>query len=72
VVETQKQHVGIEVIQSFNAIITTTRMETIIAPNMNVVRRGVVIRSIVNVSRGFSGFSIRNLSSYSKLLIIST
>jgi hypothetical protein len=39
VVEIRRQLVGIKVIQSFNVVITTTRVETIVAPNMNVVRR---------------------------------
>jgi hypothetical protein len=44
IVETRKQHVGIRVIQSLGASITTTRVETLVAPNINVVRRGVLIR----------------------------
>ncbi len=44
IIETWKQHVGIKIIQSHGAGITTTRVEMIVAPNTNVVRRGVLIR----------------------------
>jgi hypothetical protein len=37
VIEIKKQLIGIDVIQSPNVIITTTRVETIVAPNKNVV-----------------------------------
>jgi len=43
VVETWKQHVGIRVTQSLNVGIITTRVETIVAPNIDVVKRGVLI-----------------------------
>jgi hypothetical protein len=42
-VKTQKQHAGVGVIQSLDASITTTRVETVVVPNINVVRRGVLI-----------------------------
>ncbi len=38
VAEIRKQPFGIEVIQSLNTIITTTRVEMVVAPNVNVVR----------------------------------
>jgi len=44
VVKTWRQLIGIEVTQSFDAIITTTKVEMIVAPNMNVVKRRIVIR----------------------------
>jgi len=48
-------------------------METVIAPTMDVIRRGVVIGSIINVSRGSSEFLVGvNLSKSSKLLIVNT
>jgi hypothetical protein len=72
IVETQKQHVGIEVTQSFSAIITTTRVEVVVAPNMDVVRKGVVIGYVVNVNCGSRGFlARRNLNRSSRLPIAS-
>jgi hypothetical protein len=41
IVETQKQPPGIEITQSLDVGITTTRVETFIAPTMDVVRRGI-------------------------------
>jgi hypothetical protein len=38
VVEIRRQPIGMEVTKSHNLIIITTRVETIVAPNMNVVR----------------------------------
>jgi hypothetical protein len=38
VAEIRKQPFGIKVIQSLNTIITTTRVEMVVAPNVNVVR----------------------------------
>ncbi len=48
VVEIQRQHVGIEVTQSPNVVITTIRMEMVVTPNMNVVKGGVLIKSTIN------------------------
>jgi len=42
IVETQKQPPGIEITQSLDVGITTTRVETFIAPTMDVVRRGIL------------------------------
>jgi len=68
IVETQKQRAIIMVTQSFNAIITTIGVETIIVPNTNVVRRGVVIGFTTNLGHGSSGFLVgRNLSKSSGL-----
>jgi hypothetical protein len=39
IIKTQRQFTRIEIIQSFNVVIITTRVETIIAPNMDVVRK---------------------------------
>jgi hypothetical protein len=55
VVETQKQHAGVKVIQSFNACITTTRMEIVVVPNINVVRKGVLIKSVSKLGNGSCG-----------------
>jgi len=67
VVETHK-HVRIKVIQSLDEGITTTWVETIVAPNIDVVKRGVLIGSIIKLGSGSSGISvIRNLSRSSAL-----
>jgi hypothetical protein len=63
VVEIQKQHVGIEVIQSPNVVITTTRVEMVVAPNTNVARGGILIRYVVNLGHGLGRVSAgRNLN----------
>jgi hypothetical protein len=59
IAETQRQPTRIKVIQSLDAVITTTGVETIVVPNTNVAKRGVVIKSIVNLGRGLGGFSTR-------------
>jgi hypothetical protein len=59
IIKTWRQLVGIDVIQSFNAIITTTRVETIVAPNMNVVKRGIVIGFATNLGHGSCEFLAR-------------
>jgi hypothetical protein len=47
-------------------------METIVAPNTDVVRKGMVIRYAINVSHGSSEFSTGgNLNKSSKLPIVS-
>jgi hypothetical protein len=63
IVETWKQHVGIKVSQSLDVGIITTKMETIIAPNINVVRREILIRPIAKLGSKSGGVSvIRNLN----------
>jgi len=52
IVKTQKQHAKIEVTQSFNAVIITIRVETVIAPNMDVVKKGMVIGYVINGNCG--------------------
>jgi hypothetical protein len=44
-VETQRQHAGIGITQSFNASITTKGVEMVATPNIDVVKRGVLIGS---------------------------
>jgi hypothetical protein len=58
IAQIQKQPVGTKVTKSPNVIITTARVETVVAPSMNVVRGVVLIRSITNLSNGSSGVSI--------------
>jgi hypothetical protein len=63
IIETWKQHVGIKVIQSLDACITTTRVEMVVAPNIHVIKRGVLIRSITKLGSRSSGvLTIRNLN----------
>jgi hypothetical protein len=45
IVEAQKQPLGIDITQSLDVGITTTRVETFVVPTMDVVRRGVLIGS---------------------------
>jgi hypothetical protein len=69
VVETWKQHAGIGVTQSLGVGITTIGVETIVAPNINVVRKGVVIGSVAKLGSGSCGVLVgRNLSRSSTLL----
>jgi hypothetical protein len=73
VVEIQRQLARIKVIQSPNAIMTTTGVETIIALSMNVIKGGIVIGSITNLGCGLGGVSVgRNLSRSSRLLATNT
>jgi hypothetical protein len=63
VVETHKQHVGVRVIESLYEGITTIGLEMIIVSNIDVVKRGVLIGSIIKLGSGSSGVSVvRNLS----------
>jgi hypothetical protein len=39
IIETQKQHAKVGVTQSFNVGITTTRVETVVTLNIDVVRK---------------------------------
>jgi hypothetical protein len=73
IVETQKQHVRVGVTHSLYANITTTRVETIITPNINVVRRGILIGSVTKLGSELGGVLIgRNLSRSSVLPITTT
>ncbi len=59
VLETRRQHVKIGVTESLDACITTTRVEMVVAPNINVVRKGILIGFIVRLGSGSSGVSAR-------------
>jgi len=73
ITETQRQPTTIKVTQSLNVVITTIGMETIIAPNMDVVRKGVIIESATNLGCGLGGlFTRKNLTRSSKLPIANT
>jgi hypothetical protein len=63
VVETQRQHARVGITQSLNASITTTRVEMVVAPNIDVVKRGVLIGYVTKLGSRLNGVSIgRNLS----------
>jgi hypothetical protein len=73
IVETWKQQAEVGIIQSFNVGITTIRMETILEPNIEVVRRGILIRFATNLGSGLGGVLARsNLSQSSMLLVTIT
>jgi hypothetical protein len=52
VVETHKQPTRVGFTQSFDASITTTRVETVVAPSMDVVKRGALIGYAAKLSSG--------------------
>jgi hypothetical protein len=63
IVETRKQHVGVGVTQSLNASIKTIREQTCDESNIEVVRRGILIRSTTILGSGLGGVLVgRNLS----------
>ncbi len=45
-----------QVTQSLNVVITTIGVEMVVVPNMDFVRRGVVIGFVTNLGCGSSGF----------------
>ncbi len=64
----QRQPTRSKVTQSPNVVITTTRVEIVVAPNTNVVRVGVLIGSTTNLGSGLDGvLPRRNLSRSSAL-----
>jgi hypothetical protein len=58
VVETWIQPTRVVVTQSLDARITTTWVETIVTPNMNVVRRGILIAFVAKLGSGWNGILI--------------
>jgi hypothetical protein len=71
IIETWKQHVGIRVIQSLDTSITTIRVETVVAPNIYVVTRWVLIGSTTKLGNKLNGISAkRNLNWNTTLSII--
>ncbi len=68
VVETYKQHARVGVIQSLHAGITTIGVETIVVPNMDIVKRGILIRYVAKLGTESGGVLVgRNLSRSSTL-----
>jgi hypothetical protein len=55
IVEIRKQPIGIEVTQPLNVVIPTIGVETIVTPNINFVRGGVLIGSTSNLGHGPEG-----------------
>jgi hypothetical protein len=63
IVEIWKQPAGIKVSQPFNVVIPTIGVETIVAPNTNFVKGGVLIGFVANLGYGLGGVSMgRNLN----------
>jgi hypothetical protein len=73
IVETQKLHARVRVIQSLGVGITAIRVEMVIAPNIDVVRRRVLIGFKAKLGSGSSGvLAIRNFSQSLALLTFTT
>jgi hypothetical protein len=73
IVEIRRQHAKVGVIQSLDAGITTIRMEMVVAPNMDFVKKGVIIRSTTKLGSRSNGIlAKRNLSQSSTLPIATT
>jgi hypothetical protein len=63
VIINQRQYVGGGVTQSPNVGITITGMETIVAPNMDFIKRGILLGFATKLGSGLGGVSVRrNLS----------
>ncbi len=63
IVETRKQHVGVGVIQSLDVRITSTIVEMVVVPNIDIVKRGVPIVFTAKLGSELGGVSTtRNLS----------
>jgi hypothetical protein len=56
--ETQRQPTRIVIIQSLDVDISTTRVEMVVAPIMDVVKRGVLIGSIEKLGVRLGGISM--------------
>ncbi len=72
VVETRRQHARIGVTQSLDACITTTRVEMVVAPNINVVKNEILIGFVANLGSGSSGVSARRNLNQSLTLLTTT
>jgi len=67
----QRQHAGIGVTRSLNVSITSTRVETIVELNINVVRREVLSGSVAKLGSRSGGILVgRNLGQSSALPIV--
>jgi hypothetical protein len=73
VAKIRRQLTGMEVTKSFNVVITTTIVETDVAPSMNVVKGEVLIGFAANLGHGLSKVSIgNNLSRNLGILAVTT
>jgi hypothetical protein len=72
VVENHKQHAGIRVTESFNAGIIIIGMEAVVAPNIDVVRKGILIRYVAKLGSKSNGVSTRNNLNQNLTLPITT
>jgi hypothetical protein len=73
VAEIWRQPIGINVIKSLNVVIITIGVETVVAPNTNVVKSGILIGYATNLDHGLGGVSIgRNLTRSLGLLVAIT
>jgi len=69
----RRQLIKIKFTQSPNVVITTIGVETMVAPNTNIIKSGILIGSVTNLGNGSGGVSIgRNLSRSSTLLRLIT
>jgi hypothetical protein len=70
IVEIQKQPIGVIVTQSLDVGITTTRVEMVVMPTMDVVRKGILIGFEEKLGSGSGGvLEGRKLSGSSTLPI---
>jgi hypothetical protein len=72
VIKTQRQPTRVVVTQSFDVSIKTIRVEMIITPTMDVVRRGIIIGSTTKLCSGSGGVLERRKLSLSSTLLIAT
>jgi hypothetical protein len=72
IVETWRQHVGIDIIQSLDVGITTTWVGMFVAPTMDVFWRGVLIGFAVKLGSGLGGILVRRKLSGSMTLPTAT
>ncbi len=71
-VETQKQHVGVGITQSFYVSITSIRMEMVVALSINVVKRGNLIVYVAKLGSELGGVLVTKNLSWSSTLPIAT
>jgi hypothetical protein len=55
IVETWRQPIRVVVTQSLDVGITTIGVETVVAPTMDVVKRGILIKFAAKLGSGSSG-----------------
>jgi hypothetical protein len=59
VVENQRQHAGVGVIQSLNGVTRTKGVKMVVTPCIDVFKRGVLIGFAAKLGSGSSGVSVR-------------